>query len=107
MTIEEALKEVYEAFEKAKNKHSSYVEVNYFTMIFLTTYLANLKIECNSAADIICEKCKEIIKSVNELHEKYESEIKGLKKENKELKIEIQSLHQFIKKHIRRDNYDA
>ena len=32
--------------------------------------------------------------------------VNELKKENKELKIEIQNLHQFIKKHIRGDIYE-
>lgn len=32
--------------------------------------------------------------------------VNELKKENKELKMEIQNLHQFIKKHIRGDIYE-
>jgi len=46
------------------------------------------------------------VKNASELLVKKSIKIAKLETENKELKIEIQNLHQFIKKHLKGDIYE-
>ena len=65
------------------------------------------KLELEDIFGVFAESTKEYIDEVKRREEEMKEKIKKLEVENKELKIEIQNLHQFIKKHIRGDNYDS
>ena len=67
---------------------------------------------CCTADELISELreeneslAKSVIEAAESLNTK-DKRIAELSKENKELKMEIQNLHQFIKKHIRGDIYE-